>query len=246
MLQKTMTVLGLFSPTRREVGVVEVAELLGKPKSTISRWLSDMEDAGFLDRDPDNGRYRLSLRLAALGELARHSTSLQRTARPHLEWLTEETGETSNLTVLIRMEAINVDVIDSPRPIMHVGWVGRRLPCHATASGKVLLAWASPDTLAGVLGRGLERLTPETIVDVTAFNAELVRVRARGYATAWAELEPDLAAVGAPVRDHRGTVVAALAIGAPVSRIPRDQLESCAAPVRRAADAVSAQMGWRK
>lgn len=241
-----MTVLGLFSPTRREVGVVEVAELLGKPKSTISRWLADMEDAGFLHRDSENGRYRLSLRLAALGELARHSTSLQRTARPHLEWLADETGETSNLTVLIGSEAINVDVIDSPRPIMHVGWVGRRLPCHATASGKVLLAWARQEAVSAVLARGLDRLTPETITDVSTFTAELARVRSRGYATAWGELESDLAAVAAPVRDHRGEIVAALAIGAPVSRVPRDQLDACAAPVRRAAEAVSAQMGWRK
>lgn len=246
MLQKTMAVLGLFSPTRRELGVVEVADLLRKPKSTISRWLADMEEAGFLDRDGEHGRYRLSLRLAALGELARHSTSLQRTARPHLEWLAEETGETSNLTVLIGIEAINLDVIDSPRPIMHVGWVGRRLPCHATAAGKVLLAWAPPGTVRAVLARGLERLTTETIADEEAFAAELTRVRARGYATAWAELEPDLAAVAAPVRDHRGQVVAALAIGAPVSRIPRDQLEACAAPVLRAAETVSEQLGWRR
>jgi DNA-binding IclR family transcriptional regulator len=245
MLRKTMEVLSLFSLRRRELGVVEVAEILGRPKSTVSRWLGAMDRAGFLERDSDSSRYRLSLRLATLGEVARQTTTLQRTARPLLSWLAEQTGETANLTVLVGLEAVNVEVADSPRPVMHIGWIGRRLPVHATASGKALLAHAGDAIVTDVLAGGLAQFTPETITDGDALRAELELVRARGYATVWAELEPDLAAVAVPIRDHRGMVVAAIAIGGPVSRCPRQQLDTLALQVLEAGHELSEKMGYR-
>jgi DNA-binding IclR family transcriptional regulator len=116
---------------------------------------------------------------------------------------------------------------------------------HATASGKVLLAHAGEAIVMAVLAGRLERLTPETITDVDVLRAELELVRTRGYATVWAELEPDLAAVAAPVRDHRGEVVAAIAIGGPVSRCARAQLGALATHVIEAAQELSRKMGHR-
>jgi DNA-binding IclR family transcriptional regulator len=245
MLRKAMEVLALFSLEKRELGVLEVSDALARPKSTVSRWLAAMERADLLDRDPETARYRLSLRLTALGDVARHSTSLQRSARPALNWLAQRTGETANLTLLVGVEAVNVEVADSPRPVMHVGWVGRRMPVHATASGKVLLAHADDSTIAAVLGAPLQRFTRETITSASEFNAHLETVRRRGYATVWAELESDLAAVAAPVRDYTGVVVAAIAIGGPVSRCARSPRDSLATDVVSAARTVSETMGYR-
>ena len=245
MLRKAMDVLTLFSLDDRELGVLQVADMLERPKSTVSRWLSAMEDADFLERDPESARYRLSLRLAALGDIARQTTTLQRSARPLLRWLAERTGETANLTVLVGLEAVNVEVADSPRPVMHLGWVGRRLPVHATASGKVLLAYADDQLVARVVARKLQRFTAETITRAGAFRNELELVRKRGYATVWAELEPDLAAVASPVRDHRGVVVAAMAIGGPVSRCQPERMDALAKDVLRAGNSLSEKMGYR-
>lgn len=245
MLRKTMEVLELFAAERRELGVIEVAGELRRPKSTVSRWLAAMERADFLERDGESGRYRVSLRLAALGEVARQTTSLQRSARPFLAALAKETGETANLTLLVGTEAVNVEAADSPRPVMHVGWIGRRMPLHATASGKVLLAYAGDGILATVLAARLKRLTPRTITSARALRLELERVRSRDYATVWAELEPDLAAVAAPVRNHRGDVVAALAIAGPVSRCERHHLGALAEHVVDTATRLSKKMGYR-
>jgi DNA-binding IclR family transcriptional regulator len=96
-----------------------------------------------------------------------------------------------------------------------------------------------------VLNGTLERFTSETITSSKAFRAELELVRARGYATVWAELESDLAAVAAPVRDHTGVVVAAMAIGGPVSRCARSRLDVLALDVLSAANSLSEQMGYR-
>lgn len=245
MLRKAIEVLGLFGPARREVGVVEAAELLGRSKSTVSRWLSAMEEAGFLDRDGVSGRYRVGMRLAALGELARQSTSLQRLALPALERLTRATGETSDLVVLAGSEAINVEMVESPRPVKHVGWVGRRLPLHATAAGKSLLAWQPDAEVRRLLRLPLERFTPATIIDLESFLAELARVREQGYSVAWAELEEDLIGVASPVRDHTGAVVAVLTIGAPISRVAREVLSRVAAQVMAESDSVSRALGYR-
>lgn len=246
MLRNAMSVLDLYGFDRPELGVVEAAQLLGRHKSTVSRWLTAMERAGFLERDAVSSRYRVSMRLAALAEVARRGTSLQRLARPVLERLAQTTGETANLAVLVGTEAVNIDLAESPQPIMHVGWVGRRLPLHATASGKALLAWRSRDELLEVLPDPLVRHTQETITCPEALEAELAAIRARGYATAWSELSPDLASVAAPVWDHRGGVIAAIAVSAPVTRLERDQLVSLAKSVRDEAERLSMQMGHRR
>jgi IclR family transcriptional regulator, acetate operon repressor len=245
MLRNAMTVLELFSETRRDVGVTEAAELLGRPKSTTSRWLAAMEEAGFLDREGGHGRYRLGMRLAAFGQLARQSTSLQQLARPCLSALAQATGESSNLVVLAGDVAVNVELVESPRPIKHVGWLGRRLPLHATAAGKALIAWRPAAEVERLVGRRPERLTARTIVDVAALHAELARVRALGWAEAWGELEDDLVGIASPVRDHAGAIVGALTISAPMARVSRKTMPVLAAEVVGAAAALTMALGGR-
>jgi DNA-binding IclR family transcriptional regulator len=242
MLHKTMEVLRLFTPQRREIGVLEAAELLERPKSTVSRFLGAMHAAGFLERGGD-GRYRVSMQVAAIGEMARQSTSLQRSARPVLEALTAATGETSNLSVLADGEAVNVDAAESPRPVMHMGSVGRRFPLHASAAGKVLMAWRPEAEVEAWLAAPLAPCTPATLTTPEAVRAELARVRASGVAVNWTELEPDLVAVASPVRDHRAQVVAALSISAPAPRIPRSALAGVCARVAAAAAHLSRTLG---
>ncbi len=240
-----MEVLNLFDERRREIGVVEAAELLGRPKSTASRWLSAMERAGFLDRDTDSGRYRISLRLAAFGELARQSSSLQQAAYAWLRQITSETGETSNLVVPVGSEASNVEAVESPRPVAHMGAVGRRFPLHASAGGKALLVDHGADELRDLSSGVLERRTEHTITRGEDLIRELAVVREQGYAVNWQEMEEDLVGIGAPVRDHRSRVVAALTISAPIWRVSRDDLPRIGGVIRDAARGLSLSLGWR-
>jgi DNA-binding IclR family transcriptional regulator len=245
MLHKAMDVLNLFTAERKEFGVVAAAELLGKPVSTVSRWLIGMEAAGFLERDEGTGRYRVSMRLAAIGELARQATSLQQAALPALRQLTAATGETSNLVLLVDGEGTNVEAVESPRPIMHMGAVGRRFPLHASAAGKALLAWRSEAEIRAMTPTPLNRHMSATITEIDALLANLAVVRRNGYAVNWQELEEDLVGVGAPVRDHRGVVIAAISISAPVFRIDRESLPKLGGHVAAAADTLSRTLGYR-
>ena len=241
-----MRVLNLFTPARRELGVLEAAELLGKPKSTTSRWLSGMEEAGFLERDPETAKYHVSLKLAAIGEMARQATSLQQRAYPALQRITESTGETSNLVLLVGNEGTNVEAVPSPQPVAHLGLVGKRFPLYASAAGKALLAWRPEPEIRQLAPKPLERITRTTITDFDVLLRDLEEVRERGWSVNWKEYEPDLVGVGAPVRDHRGDVVAALSISAPASRVSRAQLPKLGAHVAGAAAGLSATLGYRE
>jgi len=148
-------------------------------------------------------------------------------------------------SVAVGTEGVNIEAVESPRPVMHMGMVGRRFPLHASAACKAILAWRDPAEVRALLPARLERRTPATITDPERLLVELEEVRGRGYAVNWTELEEDLVAVAAPLRDHRGEVVAALSISAPVSRVPRESLPVLGRHVAEAARALSTDLGWR-
>jgi DNA-binding IclR family transcriptional regulator len=245
MLENAMEVLRLYAHDRLELRVTDVAELMQRPVSSASRLLRAMQAAGFLERDPASGRYRLSLELVVLGELAQQSSSLQRLARPHLEALTACTGETANLVVLDGGEGVNADGVQSRQSVGHIGVIGRRLPLHATAAGKALIAWMDPAAREALPGWGaFTRFTDQTLTTVAAFEAALQEVRRRGWASAEGEMERDLAAVAAPIRNHADEVVGALVVSGPIFRLSGRRLVAAGMQVGKAAHGLSGTLGF--
>ncbi len=243
MLDKATSILSLFSPDRPEIAVIEIAELLDRPRSSVYRILNRMAQAGFLDQDAVTGRYRVGIRLASLGELARHSTSLQRVAWPWLCQVGETTGETATLMVLSGTEGVTIDVQESFHPVKIPSHLGGRFPLHATAGGKVLIAWRSPAEIDQLVTPPLARLTPVTITSIAKLKLELELTKARGYGVSVGEWVPDVCAVAAPVRDHRGTVVAAIASACPAPRWEPKAVKGMAKVVMEGAAEVSRALG---
>jgi IclR family acetate operon transcriptional repressor len=196
----------------RPLGVGELAAHARLPKSTTSRLVGALERRGLVQRSADRGRLSpgpVLLRFAHRDG----GQSLVDLAAPVLERLATETRETVNLAVPGPLGAEHLDQRDSEHFVGVTNWVGRRVPHHVAANGKVFMAFDA----VPVPGR-LERFTSRTITDRAALEAELERVRARGYATAVDELELGLAAIAAPVRDAGDAVVAALSISGPTTR----------------------------
>jgi DNA-binding IclR family transcriptional regulator len=243
MLQKLGKVLALFSPEQPELSVREIARGFRWPKSTAYRILSRIEASGFLDRDEHSGLYRLGIRLAAYGELARHSTSLQRVVSPWLRKLSDATSETATLMLFNGIEGVTVDVVESFQPLMLPGLLGGSMPLHATAGGKALLAWAPPGRQSAFMNRPLPKYTVNTITDVAELERELEKSRKRGYTTVSGERVEDVYGVAAPIFDHRGEVNAALTVGGPRRRVTA-KWDMMAAAVMDATSAVSAALGY--
>jgi DNA-binding IclR family transcriptional regulator len=136
----------------------------------------------------------------------------------------------------------SIDQAIGAAAITSIDWVGRRTPMHATGAGKLFMAHMSPDQVAEILARGVEKYTPHTLVDPAPLAAALETIRERGYATTSEEHEIGLAVIAAPIRALDGKVIAAVTLSGPTFRINEDTVPGLAEQVLAAA----AQISWRR
>lgn len=243
-IERAVAILGSFQAETPELGVTEISTKLGLHKSTVHRFLVNLEDAGLVERNGRSNRYRLGLRLFELGGLVLQQMNLWDEALPFLELLVRESGETGQLAVLDSGEAVYVERVEARRALRIPSAMGRGYPAHATSHGKLLLAYQQPEEVAQIVRqRGLGRYTPKTIVDEKALDAELARIREQGYAIDDEEYEDGLRCVGAAVFDHTGHAIAAIGIGGPVTRVTPARIDELAELVMRAAKGLSKRMG---
>jgi IclR family acetate operon transcriptional repressor len=190
---------------------------------------------------PATGRYRLGLRLLELGNAAIGRLDLRGIARPELAALVEETGETATLSVPGEQDAVTVDFVQSASSVQSVARLGRPSIAHATAAGKVLLAFGDVPLPTGPL----ERFTRRTVTDPPKLAAEIERVHARGWAEAAGERERDLNALAAPIFGADRRLAAILGLQGPEGRFDRAARQAAVRPLAAHAQAVSEALGWR-
>jgi DNA-binding IclR family transcriptional regulator len=225
-----------------DAGTNAIARRTGVNASTVSRLLATLAAGGIVRHVEETGRYRLGPRLAQLGAAAVAGLDLRALARPRLTALAEETGETATLSVPGEHDAITVDFAQSPSSVQSVARLGRPSVAHATAAGKVVLAYGAVRLAPG----RLRRFTPRTIVAREELFRELEEVVREGVARALGEREVDLNAVAAPVVDVHGELAAVLGIQGPAERFGEPQLARSIAPLRAAAESLSTALGGGK
>ncbi len=219
--------------------VGELSDRTGLPKSTTSRLVGALERQGLIQRDGASGQLRPGSVLVRFARRETGDAELVEVAAEALDRLASESGETVNLGVPSAGAVEQLAQRDSRHYLGSTNWVGRRVPPHGSALGKVFLAHgviALPDGT-------LEPLAPSTL-DRGALLRDLDQVRARGFATAVDELEPGLWAVAAPVYDADGSVVGALSIAGPTLRLREGLLDELGALTRREASRVSVLLGY--
>jgi len=222
------------------VTFTELAATTGLAKSTTSRLLLALERNGLVQRD-DHGRFRPGEMFVSFAWRGGAEAGLAELAQPFLERLGEQSGETINLGVERDCMIEQIAQVDSVYVIGVGNWLGRPVPLHCTALGKVLLAYGAASLPAG----RLERPTGRTITSRAELQADLAAVRAQGYAITDSELEPGLVAVAAPVRRDGGAVVAALSVSGPATRLTPAELPAVASQCVAQASALSAVLGHR-
>lgn len=243
-IERAVALLNAFSADDPELGLTELAERVGLHKSTVHRFMVNLEAAGLVERNPRSGRYRLGLHIFELGGLVMQRMNLWDEALPFLESLVRDTGETGHLAVLDGGEAIYIERVEARRALRVPSAIGRGYPAHATNLGKVLLADLPRERVAEIVAtHGLAAYTENTITDPTQLEAELARIRERGYAVDDEEYDQGLRCIGAGVRDHSGRVVSALGIGGPVTRVTPERVEELAQLVMAAASGLSRRLG---
>ena len=242
-MDRAISILESLADGPAELGVTQIGRRLGVHKATASRLMATLAEHGLVERNPATDKYRLGFGLVRLATAAAVGLDLVQQARPILELLARETGETVNLAVLDGFDVVNIDQITPSHLVVNVNWVGKRTPMHCTSNGKVLLAFLPETERRRMLRRPLRRMTERTIVDPRALQRELEQVRARGWAHTIEELEMGLNAVAAPVRRSDGVVVAALSVSGPAYRVTPDRIADLGAMTASAAARVSGRLG---
>ena len=225
------------------MGVVRIADLIGREKSQVSRTLKTLAESGFVDRDSETLQYRLGWRFFALAARAGEQRLLS-VAPALLERLVENVGETVHLSVLQGVEVLTVLSESPPHAVKADGWAGRTVPIYCTSSGRALLFDHDKEAIQSLLSNvEFRELRPGTVRNVEELWESIALAREQGYALVVEEFEFGLVGAAAPVRDFKGELVAALNVSAPEFRLGR-RLEVAGREVKRAADELSALLGW--
>jgi DNA-binding IclR family transcriptional regulator len=244
-VERAIQILSSFDGAHLEQGVSEIAQATGLHKATTHRLVMTLLNHGFLERTADGERLRLGLGVVELGLGALRDLDFRRAAFPYMQQLAERFQETCDLGIFDRGGVLYVEVVHSEHSLTITTRVGRRLPVHCTASGKVFLAFLPAKVVEPILSAPLRAFTEKTVTSPAQLREELEATRQRGYGLDDEEFEVGIRAVSVPVCDIDGNVIAAMGVPGPSNRLTSERIPEIAEALIETANAVSAHV-WRE
>ena len=242
-LAKGLKFLSLFDETRPTIDVPTISTMLNLPKSTVYRYLATLKSQGLIEEDSKPGHYRLGLKILELSWIARKHLDILNIARPVMEELAKKTQESVFLFVVHGQRATCIEGIESAHPLRLTFERGRTLFLHAGASAKVLMAYLDEEEQDKIIREvGLPKLTEYTITEPEKLKAELRDIRKRGYAVSHGEVDPTTRAIGAPILDEHGRIIAGLSVAGPKHRLDETKLKRFIPLVIEAANRIAQQL----
>lgn len=239
-VDNALRLLEQFAEGVPSIRVSEASRALGVARSTAHRLLQALASRGFVTQDQATRAYVVGPILLRLSVVVSRGLDLATVARPVMIELVENIGETVHLVVLHGADSFFLESIETSKGLRVGGRAGQLLPAYATASGRTLLAELSTQELHRLLPNPkLPRLTSRTVHSRSALEAVLAETRERGYATSFGESEDEVSSVAVPIRRHGGDAIAALAVGAPPSRLSDDDVPRITGALNAAAAAIT-------
>lgn len=233
---KALDVLDQVAAFGRPVRFSELLTTSPFPKATLFRFLQTLTNQGLLSLDPETGGYGLGMRLVRLAHAAWRQSSLAPIARPFLDQLSAETGETVHLAQLDGAHVLYVDKCNARVPIEMFSQAGKVGPAHCTGVGKAMLAFLAEDHLSRLIPQmSFHPYTAQTLTTPAALRAELAIIRRTGTAFDREEHEPGIICVAAPILSAQGRVLGALSLTSSTNRNSLADLESRAGRVKSTA-----------
>lgn len=242
---KTLALLDLFTAGNPSQTASEIARSANLPLSTAYRLLTTLVQLNFVEVDRDTRKYRLGLKLLELGHIVMQQLDLPSLALPILHDLMQRSSESARLSVRDGNEGVFISKVETQQSVRLHTPLGQRVPLHAGASMKILLAFQPPEEIASYIDQlSGDRFAPNTIIDPDKLKADLARIRKQGYAASFSEQSPGAAGVSAPVRDHSGRVVAGITISGPEQRFTPEKVRLFSELVMEGATNLSEKLGW--
>lgn len=234
-------ILELLSLKIRGMSLAEICQEMGLPKASASRMLSALMTHGYVVRDADTRKYRLTMRMFQVGSRVADSTGVLRAARPYLDGLAQQTGETVHLVTRQQNEVLYLYKEDGGAGAVRMAsFVGLRNPMYCTGVGKSILAFLPDEEMAAVWNStAVKAFTDRTITELDKMRLEAAVIREQGFALDLEEHEEGVRCIAAPILDANGRPVAAISLSAPANRLDEARIEQLAPLVLKAAKEIA-------
>lgn len=239
-----LDVLEQFADDADELGVTELSKRLKLHKNNVFRLLATLEARGYIEQNKATENYRLGVRCLRLGQRFLMQTGLLHQARPVMEDLARQCGETVFVCVRQQNAAVVLDTVEPDTAVRAVVRIGEPLPLHCTAAGKVLLAFSDNGPTLTLGEREWVRFTAATATEPDQLRQHLDRAIERGFASESEEHRQDVASIAVPIRDYTRAIVGALSLTGPTYRIARAGDLALGTRLLHAGHGLSARLGF--
>ena len=242
---RAISILDCFTLEQPELNLAEISVRLGLSKTTTHRLLTTLESTEMVQFDRKTARYRLGLKLFHLGNVVAKSMELVKRADALLENLAQETDETSYLLVADGNEALCLRRFDGKYEVRVLFLeAGKHAPFNCGSAQRMLLAHLPEPRWEEVVEDHTRRMTPYSLVTREQLERDRREIRERGYSMSWEDVTLHACALGAPVRDSTGAVVAAVSVSGIVQRFSAQRLSTLIPMIMEVGDELSRQLGY--
>jgi len=240
----SLRLLERLASSRESIGVSELAREFAASKATVYRHLQALLQHGFVHQEAATLRYAAGIKLFILGERLRERFDVLPVAREDMARLRDQTGQPATLSALVESQVVVLEVLQGHAIVNFGTQAGTVLDLHASAHGKVALAFGPEGLMERCLAGPLRAWTPETICSPSALQRAVAQVRSRGWATAANQVLPGVNGLAAPVFNHAGGYVGAVAIAGSIQYIPASPPQEQIRAVTQTAERISRKLGW--
>ena len=247
VIDRAAQILDCFGFEHQELSVSEIGAKTNLHRSTAHRILMALEYNDLIQQNPENGKYRLGIKLFRLGHQAVSHLNLREICRPFLTRIMNETKETVHLAVLDEDQVLYLDKVEGPHALRMPSRVGRRIPTYCTSLGKAMLSCLDDQEVKNIFrNQVLRPFTANTVKTASQLLYDLRMIRKRGYSIDNEEIEIGLRCVGAPIKDYTGAMVGAISAAAPSARLSGQKVHTVGRLVVTTAEEISEKLGYEK
>ncbi|MFS0725212.1 IclR family transcriptional regulator [Paenibacillus sp. 1P07SE] len=239
-LKKALDVLEIFSVSAPELGISEIGEKLGLYKSNVHNIVSTFEQCGYIERNPESGKYRLGMKILELAFVINSSLGLHNMIYPPLSELSSEVNEVVYFAVPRIPHVLYLEGVYPANSYSVRSMTGETAEMYCTSLGKAILAYLPPDEAMKAIGmQSMTAHTPNTITDRSALLHELDTIRSRGYSIDNMEHEFGIKCVGVPVFKRDGSLLGGMSISGPSLRMDDSTTQAYALKLRSCSQKIS-------
>ncbi|RUL47376.1 MULTISPECIES: IclR family transcriptional regulator [Lysinibacillus] len=238
-VHNALRLLKLFTKDQPMLGTVEIAELLGIHRSSVSRILRTLLTEGFVMKDTNSPKYRLGPTIFSLGQFFTESNDLYQISLDTMKELTQITGETTQLGVVDDLDVLIIGSVESSHPLRFMTMNGDKTPLYSSSLGRALIAFSDDSLLTRILMQERTPRTKKSIIEEKSFIEEIKKVRIRGYSTSVEEKYDGVNALAVPILNANGQAIGAINIAGPAHRLRPEKFQKIANHLLKASEEIS-------